>query len=66
MAAPKKVTYRRLTLQEFGFFIQSLPANIRAKPIAWIDISHVTAEDLNDIRARLMRQDPGDDIEMSS
>lgn len=55
--------YKRITLKEFGEFIQSLPVEVQAKEIFYIDISHVTKEDLEDIKARLLRS-KDDEIEM--
>lgn len=45
---------KRVTLQELIEMLASLPEEIRAKQIGYLDLAHMTQEDLSDLKERLL------------
>lgn len=54
--------YRRITFRELVEMFQSLPSDILDKKIGYLDLAHITPEDLEDFKSRLLQQ-KGDYIE---
>ena len=47
----------RMTLQELINMLQSLPESVKAKEIGYLDLGHMTKEDLDDLKKRLTESD---------
>lgn len=45
---------KRVTLQELLEMFASLPEEVRQKQIGYLDLAHMTQEDLDDLKRRLL------------
>lgn len=45
---------KRVTLQELIEMLSSLPEEVRQKQIGYLDLAHMTQEDLEDLKSKLL------------